>query len=67
MEVIKRSSISGNIHTMDLDITPEQLAEFESGSGRLIQDIFPKLNPSEREFILTGTTQEEWDEAFGEE
>jgi hypothetical protein len=29
--------------------------------GALIQDAFPQLNASEREFILTGLTDEEWD------
>lgn len=67
MKVTRRNFITGKIHTMDLDITQEQLDEYNSGSGRLIQNIFPNLTPVEREFLMTGTTEEEWDEAFGEE
>jgi len=32
--------------------------------GYLIQDAFPFLTNSEREFILTGLTDEEWNEMF---
>ena len=32
-------------------------------NGVLIQNAFPMLTPTEREFILTGMTDEEWDEA----
>jgi hypothetical protein len=35
-------------------------------NGALIQDAFPYLNNVEREFIMTGITQAEWDELFGE-
>jgi hypothetical protein len=31
-------------------------------SGELIQDAFPFLSDDEREFLLTGTTPEEWRE-----
>jgi len=30
----------------------------------LVQDAFPSLTPVQREFIMTGTTEEEWDEMF---
>lgn len=32
--------------------------------GMLIQEAFPELSNNAREFILTGATQEEWDEYF---
>lgn len=35
--------------------------------GELIQNAFPTLNASEREFIMTGISDEEWDTMFGEE
>ena len=35
--------------------------------GAKIQDAFPTLNASEREFIMSGTNDEEWDAMFGEE
>ena len=70
MQVTRRSQFTGNMNTLDLDITQEQLSEYENrefGKGRLIQDIFPNLNASEREFLMTGATQQEWDDMFGGE
>ncbi len=36
-------------------------------NGQFIQNAMPELTADEREFLLTGMTPEEWDEAFGEE
>ena len=40
-------------------LTQEQLDQYESGDV-LIQDVLPHLTPAEREFIMTGITDEEW-------
>jgi hypothetical protein len=65
MQITKRSVFSGEMHTMNLNITAEQLAEYNSSQGRrLIQDIFPYLTDDEREFLMTGATKEEWDAMF---
>ena len=66
MLITKTSKCSGKIHTMDIPITPEQYSSFQS-NNRVIQQIFPTLSANEREFLLTGSTQEEWDEMFGED
>jgi len=29
--------------------------------------VFPNLNSSEREFLMTGVTDEEWNRVFGEQ
>jgi hypothetical protein len=59
--MIKRTSIiSGEENTLELDITEEQLSRFKSGEG-YVQDIFPNLTPGEREFLMTGITEAEWD------
>lgn len=63
MQVTRRSMISGIEHTLDLDITEAQIAEYQSGSG-YIQDIFRNLTADEREFIKTGITAKEWNEVF---
>lgn len=34
--------------------------------GAHVQDAFPNLSPAEREFIISGTSPEGWDIAFGE-
>jgi hypothetical protein len=51
---------------MDLAVTQAQLNELASKNRRLIQQIFPDLTQSEREFIKTGYTQEDWDTMFNE-
>ena len=63
----KKSPRTGKVNSMDLDTTQAALDEYQSGSTRLIQDIFPSLNSDEREFIQTGFTPQDWDELFGEE
>jgi len=63
MLITKTSAISGEEHTMDLNVTSEQLERFMNSSEN-IQDIFPQLNADEREFILSGITKEEWDAMY---
>lgn len=66
MNITKTSLISGKVHTMNLDVTQEQLDHWVQ-SGTVIQDAFPALSPDEREFLLSGCTPDEWDELFSEE
>ena len=64
MKTITRTSmLSGEINSMELDVTQEQLDLWQG--GKLIQNAFPHLNADEREFIKTGITAQEWDNAFG--
>ena len=67
MKVQMQSMLTGLIHTMDLDVTQEQMDIWNSPNPPLIQNLFPNLTSEEREFLLTGSTQEEWDAAFPEE
>jgi hypothetical protein len=62
MIITKTSSLSGIVRTMDLPITEEQLKNFED--GMVIQKAMPNLTPNEREFILSGVVQDEWEELF---
>jgi len=55
---------SGQVHTMDLDITDEQWELWNSENPPHVQNVFPNLTADEREFILTGTTPQEWDKLF---
>jgi len=64
MLIMRISMLTGDVHEMDLDITPAQLESYEL-FGVLLQDAFPNLTAEEREFIKTGITPEEWDEYFG--
>ena len=65
MQVTRKSILSGVVRTMELDISMEQIAVYESGA--YIQDAFPQLGPAEREFYVTGITDEEWYTIFTEE
>ena len=64
MLISKVSAISNKMHTMDIDVTDEQLQDWREGTA--IQDAMPNLTPDEREFIKTGITPKEWDEMFGD-
>lgn len=68
IEVTRISPLTGNVNKMYLDITQEQIAEWNAPAQerRLIQDIFPNLNDDEREFIMTGYTPADWRQLHGE-
>lgn len=65
MRILRQSPFSGIIHEMDLDITQAQMDAWRG--GELVQNAFPNLSPSEREFLMTGITPDEWDRMFGED
>lgn len=67
MEITRTSAMSGVTRTLDLDVTEEQMALWNSPGRPLIQKVFPNLTNSEREFIKTGITSEEWDALYPEE
>lgn len=65
MKIVRRSPFSGAINEQEIAVTQEELDEYYSPQGRLIQQIWPNLTPGEREFIKTGITDDEWQAAFG--
>ena len=65
MNITKQSQLTGKTRTMNLPITQEQLDRWKG--GELIQNVFPNLSKSEREFMITGITQDEWDILFPNE
>ena len=68
MKVTKTSQLTGKEHTMEIDVDQYQLIRIQnrSHSNELIQNIVPHLPMEEREFLMTGITNEEWIRAFGE-
>lgn len=62
MKITRTSTATGITRTLDLDITQEQLLSYERGLK--IQHAFPNLTPAEREFFMTGITEDEWNEIF---
>jgi hypothetical protein len=65
MRIVRTSALSGNTNIREINVTEEQIAAWEG--GELIQNAMPNLSASDREFIKTGITDEEWDAAFGDE
>jgi len=62
MKITMTSIVSGRTTTRDIDVEPEQILAWQN--GMLIQDAMPELSASDREFIMSGITQEEWDGIF---
>jgi len=67
VEVTVCRLLTGEERTMVIDVKSE--AEFLTTFSRdaPIQVRFPKLNPTQREFLISGLTAEEQDELFKEE
>jgi hypothetical protein len=65
MKITRTSMTSGNINTMDIDVTFAQYQAWVDGENILVA--MPHLSADEREFIKTGITPTEWNELFGEE
>ena len=65
MMITRTSPFTGITRTKDILVTEEQLARWQGGER--IQDAMPYLSASDREFIMTGITDDEWDQAFGED
>ena len=67
MKITRVSQMTRVEHTLDLNVTREQMKRFDNRreNGEYVQDIFPDLNRAEREFILTGVSPKEWEETFG--
>ena len=64
MLIAKTSSLTSRTHEMEIDVSDKQIALWMEGA--LIQDVMPNLSPDEREFLMTGITPAEWDEAFAQ-
>ena len=61
--VTVRSSFTGIEHTQQIPMTREGYDLFMSGRA-FIQHALPDATSDQREFLLTGATTEEWDDAF---
>ena len=64
MKITRTSPLTGETATKDINVTPAQVAAWES--GELAQSAFPDASPSDREFIMSGYTDFDWDKMFGE-
>jgi len=66
VRVHKQSVITGNHNSMVLPTRQGELEYWEE-SMTLVQDAFPHFTPEQREFLISGSTPEEWNELFSEE
>lgn len=62
MRILRTSPITGKEVVLDIAVTGQQIRDWRSGT--LIQDAMPNLTPDEREFIMTGMTQQDWDDIY---
>jgi hypothetical protein len=65
MKITKVSPVTGKSNTREIDVTSGQLSEWKRGA--LIQNVMPHINKDDREFIMTGSTPEDWNTMFSEE
>ena len=64
VRVHKQSCITGNHNSMVLPTRQGELEYWEE-SMTLVQDAFPHFTPEQREFLISGSTPEEWNATFG--
>jgi hypothetical protein len=65
MWIKRKSVISGIERTRNIPVNPDDYLSWQAGAGN-IQSLMPYLTDTDREFILSGITDDEWDEAFAE-
>jgi len=59
MKITRTNPLNGEVNTLNIEVTDEQIEYYAAGG--LIQDAFPNLSASDREFIKTGITAESWE------
>lgn len=59
MKITRRSAFTGRLHTREIAVTGEQLDRLASTSEP-IQKVLPHLSSADREFLITGATEQEW-------
>lgn len=64
MKITRKSPLTGDTATKEIDVTAAQISAWEN--GELAKSAFPDASPSEREFIMSGYTDFDWDEMFRE-
>ena len=62
MLITRISLLTGAEHTREVPITNQQADDLTQG---LVQEICPELPAKDREFLITGITRQEWEDAFG--
>ena len=63
---VRTSIVSGKQRRRIFPVYDRLYQRYKAGELK-VQHAFPNLTDDEREFIMTGITQKEWDETFPEE
>lgn len=63
--VTQVSPYSGVIHTVEIPLSVDELVKLQDPDRPHIQVLFPQLTPSQREFLMTGLTDEEYAQMCG--
>lgn len=66
MKITKTSPLSGNTHTLDIDVSPEVWERYRTGKFVPL-GAFNHLSKGECRFLRDGVSPEEWEEMFEEE
>jgi len=66
MNITMTSMISGITRTKNIPVNKSQIYNWKI-AGVLIQNAMPDVSVTDREFIMTGITPEEWTETFNKE
>jgi hypothetical protein len=64
MTITRTSILTGITRTKEINVTEQQLLSWEN--GQLIQDAMPHLSADDREFIMTGIDENEFDSIFSD-
>lgn len=62
MNITKVDPYTGELNTMDLPVTLEQIAKWQSGER--IQNVMPHLTPDQREFLISGCVPDSFNALF---
>jgi len=64
--LIKRVSVITEVERQrDIPVDPNDMVSWDLGMGS-IEELMPYLSDNDRDFILSGITATEWQEAFAE-
>jgi len=65
INIEKVSKLTGKTHVRRLFVDPQDIEDHKN--GKLAQEAFPYLDKHDREYLITGSTKEEWEKMFGKE
>lgn len=61
--IVRLSPVSFRENSITVEVEQADLDSYNKGA--LVQNCFPYLTPAEREFIISGCTEEDWNSLFG--